>query len=111
MMVYGSKDQEGWLSEMGAIAHDFAPSVDVVTFKGVFRFAIAEALKDHRLAAWESVARKDEAERKAFLDSVLRHSAGRLEGLGTSPETVAAISRSLHRKVMEHILAHQAEDR
>jgi hypothetical protein len=103
MMITGSKTQEQWLQEMGEMAHEIAPSIEVVAFKGVFRFAIAQALSDHGLEVWESVAGRNDKVRRHFLDSVLRHASGRIEGMGATESTVASIARSLHAKVLEHI--------
>ncbi len=54
-MVLGSATQEKWLAQMGETAHGFAPEVDVVSFKGVFRLAIAGALLDHHIDTWEAL--------------------------------------------------------
>ncbi len=102
-MITGSVTQEKWLAEMGEVAHGIAPEIDIISFKGVFRFAIAGALLDHHLDAWESLEHKDGEARRSFMESVLKQAAGRIAALGLSQETIASINRALHQKILDHI--------
>jgi len=103
MMVTGSATQEKWLGKMGEIAHGISTEIDVIVFKGIFRLAIAEALLEHRMEAWESLERKDTETRRRFMESVLNHASGRLAGLGSEKTTIAAIDRALHDKILDHL--------
>ena len=102
-MITGSATQEKWLAEMGEVAHGIASDVDVISFKGIFRFAIAGALLDHHIEAWESLEHKDGETRRRFMESVLKHAAARIAGLGLSTEKIAAIDKGLHQQMLDHI--------
>ena len=102
-MITGSATQEKWLEEMGETAYGIAPDVDVVSFKGIFRLAIATALLEHHLDAWESLEHKDGEARRHFMESVLKHAADRIVKLGLSPQAIASIDKSLHQQLLEHI--------
>ena len=102
-MVTGSVTQEKWLVEMGEVAHGIASGIDIISFKGIFRFAIAGALLDHHLDAWESLEHKDGETRRNFMESVLKHAEGRIAALGLSQETIASINRALQKKIVDHI--------
>ena len=102
-MVLGSATQEKWLAQMGETAHGFAPEVDVVSFKGVFRLAIAGALLDHHIDTWEALELKDGDTRRRFMESVLKHASDRIASLGLAAQTIASIDKSLHAQVLNHI--------
>lgn len=82
MKMVGSMEQERRLEEMGELAHQVAPEIEVVAFKGVFRYAIESAMKRHDVPAWSDMSSRGAEEKKLFFESVLEFARERLLVLG-----------------------------
>ena len=93
-VVVGSRKQEEKISEMGTIANQMFPNIELMVFKGFFRRGIRSALEKNQFKSWEEVAEQQPMVRMKFFQSVLDEFLPHLKTIGLSEEeTDSLISR------------------
>ncbi|HUW40057.1 MAG TPA: hypothetical protein VMV90_03535 [Rectinemataceae bacterium] len=95
MTIVGSALQEKRLEDMGRLAERTAPGFGVAAFKGIFRFAIEAALREHNLSKWEDMESRDEPTKRPFFESMLDAAAVRMFKLGLSAAQIESVKRGL----------------
>ncbi len=100
--ITGNQKQEGKIAEMGALAHQMYSEIDLMAFKGIFRFGIQNALTEQGLGDWKQVAEHDLNFRKMFFESVLKGSEKKLEKAGLETNQIEVLFTEL-RKLNEVI--------
>lgn len=103
MAVIGTQKQEEKILEMGNIAHELAPKVSVMNFKGAFRLGIKQALKQSGNAQWKDLSQKSNLEKKQFFDQILNESKPHLIRSGLSEQEVEKICVALKKKNDEYL--------
>ena len=82
MDVTGESRQEEKIKDMSAVVEDVHKGIATLTVKGVFRFAITEALKEHGHTSWKVVGTQPAHERERFFQTVCERAIPRLVKLG-----------------------------
>ena len=103
MTVLGTQKQEEKIQEMGNIAHELAPNVTVMNYKGAFRLGIRDALKKNGYSDWKELAQKTKPEKQAFFKQILENSKPRLTSSGLDTEKIKIIYTALTLKNNEYL--------
>ena len=109
MKLVGSLEQERRLEEMGQLAHEVFPKVEIVVFKGLFRSAIEAALKEQGIGAWQELTSKDAESKRLFFSSVLEFASERLFNLGLSSTQEEKIKALVKDRIFHEISFHNPQ--
>lgn len=91
----GNRKQEDKILEMGQVAHKMVPEIELIAFKGIFRYGIQNALTKQGLSGWREVAAESPDVRKQFFENVLTGSMDKLLGAGLTTKTINALFTEL----------------
>ena len=95
MTVIGTQKQEEKISEMGKIACDMSPEIDLLNVKGAFRLGIKKALSALGYSEWKDLADKTNREKKEFFKLMLEKTQPYLSNLGFSDRTIVTLFEKL----------------
>ena len=96
--VVGSKKQEEKISELGALANQMFPDIEIMVFKGSFRRGIRSALGESRFQSWEEVAEQPSMIRKDFFQNVIDESLPHLIKIGLNREAADILISRLKKE-------------
>ncbi|MDM8517077.1 hypothetical protein QUF76_12820 [Desulfobacterales bacterium HSG16] len=96
--VVGNKKQETKIREMGHIAKNMFPHIEVMAFKGSFRLAIRSALKKNQFNDWEEVSQRPYKVKKKFFETILDESVSQLKKLGMKEDETDILIDSLKKE-------------
>ncbi len=95
MNATGISKQERKIADMAKVVLDLNATLNPLSAKGAFRFAIAECLTEHGYADWRDVSGKNPAVRKTFFDCIRSKAIPKLVNLGFPKEKSAELERRL----------------
>ncbi|MBG0776999.1 MAG: hypothetical protein H0S85_11280 [Desulfovibrionaceae bacterium] len=95
MDATGEAKQEKKIDEMASVVEQLDGGISRLPIKGVFRFAITEALKDFNTATWRDIGKERPAVREKFFAKICEHAMPRLVKLGFPDGKVAALQGRL----------------
>jgi len=102
--VVGSRKQEEKISELGAIANQMFPNIEIMVFKGSFRLAIRSALEKNQLQSWEEIAEQPPMARRKFFQSVLDESLTHLKTIGLNMEETDLLISRLRKENEKYLM-------
>ncbi len=102
--VVGSRKQEEKISELGTIANQMFPNIEIMVFKGSFRLGIRSALEKNQLQSWEEIAEQPPMTRRKFFQSVLDESLTHLKTIGLNMEETDLLISRLRKENEKYLM-------
>jgi len=103
--VIGSPKQETKIAEMGDVAHRLFPHIEAIAFKGAFRFAIREALRQRGGTDWGTVVTMPASARRAFFELILKEATPHLKSMGLDPASIEKLQAKLRSQNEKYLIS------
>jgi DnaJ-domain-containing protein 1 len=104
MTATGVSKQEKKIEAMADVVDEVHPGLTHLSVKGVFRFAIKEALKEHGFSEWKDVAAEPASIREKFFKSLCDHAIPRVVNLGLPEEKTEQLKAKLQEMNRQYVV-------
>ena len=102
MTVIGNQKQEQKLNEMGDLAKQLFPQVNVLSIKGALRYGAESALRKSGYASWQEVSEKPRQTRNTFFKLLLKEAEPRLN-LALQPDQVKRFMQMVEKANQKYL--------
>lgn len=98
MTIVGAKKQEAKILELSEIGSSVFPQISLLSFKGMFRLAIKDALTQTGYGDYSELAAEPAALRRSFFNQMLEKLKQRLINQGIEEKDAAALTARLRKE-------------